>query len=91
MSNLSILKRLEESLADYGNGTVSRPVFVDFLGNSIRALEGVPLSVIHKLREHEHAIETEGYFEEEGFESKRPDAQSSLFTWIKELKLDYGS
>ncbi len=43
MSNLSILERLEDSLSAYAKGTVSRDAFVDFLSNSIRALEGVPL------------------------------------------------
>lgn len=90
MSNLSILERLEDSLAAYGKGKLTRDVFVDFLSNSIRALEGVPLSVIHELRRHEYAIETEGYFDEEGFESRQDLAQELLLSWILELKRTCG-
>lgn len=57
MSNLSILSRLEDSLAAYSNGTLASGVFIAFLSNSICALEGVALSVTHELREHEYAIE----------------------------------
>jgi hypothetical protein len=90
MSNLSILSRLEDSLAAYANGTLARNAFVDFLSNSVRALEGVPLSVTHELREHEYAIETDGYFDEEGFESQPNSAQERLLSWIQELKRIYG-
>ncbi len=91
MSNLSILKRLEGTLRAYAQGVVTRAAFVDFLSNSIRALEGVPLSVTHQLRQHEHAIETEGYFDEEGFESEEELAKERLLVWIDELKRIYGT
>ena len=58
MSNLSIVERLENTLAAYAQGVVTRATFVDFLSNSIRALDGVPFSVIHQLRQHEVAVET---------------------------------
>lgn len=90
MSNLSILERLEESLAAYANGRLTRDAFVDFLSNTIRALEGVPLSVTHELRRHEYAIETEGYLDDEGFESKQGLAQKNLRSWIHDLKRIYG-
>ncbi len=89
MSNLSILRRLEDSLAAYSNGTLARGVFIAFLSNSICALEGVALSVTHELREHEYAIETESYFDDEGFEYQQNLAQESLFDWIQELKRIY--
>ena len=91
VSNLSILERLESTLADYAQGAVTRASFVDFLSNSIRALEGVPLSVTHELRQHEYAIETEGYFYDEGFESQEELAKESLLAWIHDLKQTYGT
>lgn len=90
MSNLSILERLEESLSAYANGRLTRDAFVDFLSNTIRALEGVPLSVTHELRRHEYAIETEGYLDDEGFESKQGLGQKNLRSWIHDLKRIYG-
>lgn len=89
MSNLSILERLENSLAAFGEGKMSRAAFVEFLGDSVRALEGVPFTVLHELRQHEYAIETEGYFDEEGFESEGGLVQESLLQWIHELKRGY--
>ena len=86
MSNLSILERLENTLAAYAQGEVTRTAFVDFLSNSIRALEGVPLSVTHEFRRHEYAIETEGYFDDEGFESQEELAKERILAWIHELK-----
>jgi len=91
VSNLSILARLEYSLAIYAQGALTRAAFVDFLTNSIRALEGVPLSVTHELRRHEYAIETEDYFDEEGFESQEKLALERLLAWIHELKRAYGT
>ena len=90
MSNLSILERLENLLAAHTQGMLTRAAFVDFLGHSIRALKGVPFTVAQELREHEYAIETEGYFDEEGFESRQDTAQESLLCWIHELKRVYG-
>jgi hypothetical protein len=90
VSNLSILERLEGSLSAYANGTLTRDAFLDFLSNSIRALEGVPLSVTHELRRHEYAIETEGYLDDEGFESRQGLAQDRLRSWIHDLKRIYG-
>lgn len=89
MSNLSILERLENTLAAYAQGEVTRTAFVDFLSNSIRALEGVPFSVTDELRRHEYAIETEGYFDDEGFESQEELAKERLLAWIHELKRIY--
>lgn len=89
MSNLTILERLEDALEAYGNGMFSRNAFVDFLSDSIRALESVPLAVTHELWRHEYAIETEGYFDEEEFESRPDLAQEGLRSWIHELKRIY--
>lgn len=91
MSNLSILERLENTLAAYDQGALTRAAFIDFLSNSIQALEGVPLSVTHELRQHEYAIETEGYFDEEGFGSEEELAKERLLAWIHELKRTYGT
>lgn len=91
MSNLSILERVQNTLAAYDQGALTRAVFVDFLSNSIQALEGVPLSVTHELRQHAYAIETEGYFNEEGFESQEELAKKRLLAWIHELKRIYGT
>lgn len=90
MSNISILERLEQTLEAYAKETLTRAAFVDFLSNSINALEGVPHTVTHELRQHKYAIETEGYFDEEGFESRQDLAKENLLSWIYELKRLYG-
>ncbi len=89
MSNLTILERLEVSLASYASGGMTRATFVHFLSDSINALEGVPFTVTHELRRHEYAIETEGYFDDEGFESHKEEAKDRLLSWIHDLKLAY--
>jgi hypothetical protein len=89
MSNLSIIERLEDRLAAYAEGKVRRDEFVSFLSNSIQALEGVPLNVIHELRDHQYDVETEGYFDEEGFEENRASAQENLAVWLHSLKEKY--
>ncbi|QIY81269.1 hypothetical protein [Chromobacterium violaceum] len=89
MSNLSIIVRLEKRLSAYAEGEVTRSNFVDFLSSSIHALEGIPLNVVNELRNHEYAIETEGYFDEEGFEANPASAQQNLSTWLNSLKEKY--
>ncbi|MCB5184698.1 hypothetical protein LG201_05730 [Methylobacillus gramineus] len=89
MSNLSVLERLEESFAAFQRDEVSRHDFLRFLNISIEALEGVPYGVREELRKHEKDIETEGYFEEEGFESKLPQAKAALARWLTSLKKLY--
>ena len=86
MSNLSVLERLENELARYDAGQTSRQQFVRFLSSSIEALEGMPYQVRIELRSHERAIETEGYFDEEGFEADQPGARDALRSWIRRLK-----
>ena len=90
MSNLSVLERLENELARYEAGQASRQQFVRFLASSIEALEGLPYSVHVELRKHERAIETEGYFDEEGFESNQVAAKEALRQWINDLKQKAG-
>jgi hypothetical protein len=89
MSNLSIIERLEISLAAYERDEVRRDDFVRFLSSSIQALEGVPDSVRHELRNHEKEIEIEGYLEGEEFESKLIQVRKSLAIWLKSLKSQY--
>jgi hypothetical protein len=83
MSNLSVLERLEKSLGAYERDETSRADFGRFLTNSIEALEGVPYSVRIEIRTHEKNIETEGCFEEEGFESKSAQAKAVLAAWLQ--------
>ena len=90
MSNLSIIERLELTLCAYERNELTRLEFVKFLTNSIQALEGMPYSVHLELRNHERDIETEGYFEDEGFESKTIQAREALKLWIQQLKELYG-
>ncbi len=89
MSNLSVLERLEATLSEYGRGEVAREQFVRFLSSSIEALEGIPYSVLLDLRTHERSIEMEGYFDEEGFDSKAEDAKAALSEWLSALKASY--
>jgi hypothetical protein len=89
MSNLSIIERLEQRLSAYAAGEGSRDAFVEFLSSSIRALENVPTSVCLQLREHEKAIEIEGYLDEEGFEAQADAAQERLRACLRELKEMY--
>ena len=91
MSNRSILERLENSLAAYTQGEMTEDAFVDFLSNSVRALEGVPFAVIHALGRHAYAIQTEGYFEKERFGFFQGSAKENLLCRIRELKRDYGT
>lgn len=90
MSNLSVLERLEKSLAAYERDEITRVGFVKFLASSIDALEGIPYGVRLDLRKHERDIETEGYFEEEGFASRSNLAKGALKSWLQELKEQYG-
>lgn len=89
MSNLSIIERLEQRLSAYAAGEVARADFVEFLSNSISALENVPMSVGLELRKHEREIEMEGYFGDEGFESEQLVAQENLHSWLIGLKERY--
>ena len=89
MSNLSVLERLETALAEYEQGKMSRAEFVTFLTNSIEALEAIPYNVLLELRTHEYSIETEGYFDEEGFDCKSVAAKEELRVWLQRLKETY--
>jgi len=91
MTNLSVLERLEKSLGAYEQEAMSRFQFVQLLASSVHALEGVPYSVLQEHREHELAMETEGYFDDEGFESRSASAKEALRSWIQQLKGLYGS
>ena len=90
MSNLSVLERLEKTLAAYERNELPRAEFVKFLTNSVEALEGIPYGVRLALRDHERAIETEGYFGEEGFQSKTSLAKEALKLWLQQMKEQYG-
>ncbi|MBR7745714.1 MULTISPECIES: hypothetical protein [Undibacterium] len=77
------------SLASYERDEVTRDDFVQFLSSSILALEGVPDSVRHELRNYQKEIEIEGYLEDEEFEANTIEVKESLAIWLKSLKLKY--
>lgn len=87
MSNQSILKRLLVEIDEYDKNRINRDAFAQRFIESIEALEGLPYPVIQEARDWQYRIETEGYFEEEGFESKIDHVIPRLKEWVKSLAL----
>ena len=85
MSNKSILERLLLEIDDYDKNHSDRNAFAQRVVNAIEALEGIPYSVIKVSRNWQHKIETEGYFEEEGFESEIEEVIPKLKDWVNSL------
>lgn len=85
MSNKSILERLLAQIEDHEKDCRDRDAFAQRVYESIEALEGIPYAVHQQGRDWQYKIETEGYFEEEGFESKTQEVTLKLKEWINEL------
>jgi len=87
MSNKTVLERLLVEIDEYDKSRRNRDAFAQRVYESIEALEGIPYSVHQQVRDWQHKIETEGYFEEEGFESKLEEVILKLKAWVNELIL----
>ncbi|MES2823564.1 MAG: hypothetical protein V4732_08180 [Pseudomonadota bacterium] len=85
MSNRTVLERLLIEISGYDKNRQNRDAFARRVVESIEALEGVPYSVNQKSRDWQYKIETEGYFDEEGFESQSEEVIPHLIIWVKEL------
>lgn len=85
MSNKSVLERLLAEIDDYDKNRNDRDAFAQRVYESIEALEGIPYSVQQQCRDWQYKIETEGYFDEEGFESKIQEVIPKLREWVNEL------
>ena len=85
MSNRSILKRLLIELDEYDINRKDRDAFAQSVYDSIEALDGIPYSVHEQAREWQYKIETEGYFDEEGFESNNQEVIRKLKGWVNGL------
>jgi hypothetical protein len=85
MSNKTVLERLLVEIDKYENNRKDQDAFAQRVYESIEALEGVPYSVLQKGRDWQYKIETEGYFDEEGFESEIQEVIPKLKEWVNEL------
>ncbi|OBT09586.1 hypothetical protein A9267_20785 [Shewanella sp. UCD-FRSSP16_17] len=85
MSNKSVLERLLVEIDGYETNRNDRDAFAKRVAESIEALEGVPYSVNQEGRDWQYKIETEGYFDEEGFESEIDEVIPKLKEWVNVL------
>jgi FtsZ-binding cell division protein ZapB len=85
MSNKTILERLLVEIDEYDKNRRDRDAIAQRVHESIEALEGIPYSVHQQGRDWQYKIETEGYFDEEGFESNIQEVIPKLKEWVNEL------
>ena len=85
MSNKTVLERLLVEIEEYDKSRNDRDAFAQRVYESIEALEGIPYSVHQQGRDWQYKIETEGYFDEEGFESEINEVIPKLKAWVNEL------
>ena len=89
MSNRSIIERLELELDQYKTGRISRNQIGKQFYDHIEALEGIPYSVILQARNFRYELEVDGYYIEEGFESKSDELLVKIHAWLAELRKTY--
>ena len=85
MSNKTILERLLIEIDAYDKNSEDRDSFSKRFSDSIEALDSVPYSIIQESRDWCYKIETEGYFDEEGYESELEKVIPELKVWIQRL------
>ena len=85
MSNKTVLERLLVEIDEYDKNRRDRDAFAQRVYESIEALEGIPYSVQQQSRDWQYKIETEGYFDEEGFESETQEVILKLKEWVNGL------
>ena len=85
MSNKTVLERLLIEIDEYDKHRNDRDAFAKRVCDSIEALEGIPYSVHQDVRDWQYKIETEGYFDEERFESEIQEVIPMLKQWVHEL------
>lgn len=85
MSNRTVLERLLVEIDEYDINRKDRDAFAKRVYESIEALEGIPYLVHQQCREWQYKIETEGYFDEEGFETEIHEVVPKLKEWFNQL------
>lgn len=85
MSNKTVLERLLVEIEEYDKNRNDRDAFAQRVYDSIEALEGIPYSLHQQSRDWQYKIETESYFDEEGFESEINEVIPKLKAWVNEL------
>jgi len=85
MSNKSVLKKLLLDIDEYEQSRKDRDVFAQRIADSIESLEGIPYSVITEARDWRYRIETEGFFDDQDFESEIEEVIPKLKEWVNEL------
>ena len=85
MSNKTILERLLIEIDAYDKNSEDRDSFSKRFSDSIEALDSVPYSIIQESRDWCYKIETEGYFDEEGYESELEKVIPELKVWLQRL------
>lgn len=85
MSNKTVLERLLVEIDEYDKNRKDHDAFAKRVYESIEALEGIPYLVHQQCRDWLYQIETEGYFDEEGFESSVQEVIPKLKEWVNEL------
>ena len=85
MSNKTVLERLLVEIDEYDKNRKDRDAFAQRVYESIEALERIPYLVHQQGRDWQYKIETEGCFDEEGFESDIQEVIPKLKEWVNEL------
>lgn len=89
MSNRSVIERLELELERYKAGEVSNEQIGKRFYDHIEALEGVPYSVVLQARDYRYELEVDGYYVEEGCESKSASLLVKIQEWLSSLRNTY--
>jgi hypothetical protein len=87
--NKTVLERLLIEIDEYDRLRKDRDALAQRVHESIETLEGLPYSVQQQCRDWQYKIETEGYFDEEGFEPNKQEVIPKLKEWVNELIQEY--
>ena len=89
MSNRSVIESLEIELEYFKAGEISNEQIGKRFYDHIEALEGVPYSVILQARDFRYELEVDGYYIEEGCESKSVSLLVTIQEWLSSLRNTY--
>ncbi len=89
MSNSTIIASLERELDLYKAGQFSRDQIGRRFKDHIEALEGIPYAVVKEAGQFQYELEIDGYYFEEGCESKSDELHAKIREWLIEIRKKY--
>ena len=85
MSNISLVRRIEQAITNYRNGETDRSELISAVEENVKALEMMPYHMIKEIEEIEYQLTVAQFVDEDEFLPNEEEALNCLEKWVSKV------